>query len=154
MGVLNSGLFDTRERSNDQCFVTKVQDEYNEEKEEDVVLLDSDAQSVWMLEFLWMTQKTLVGEEHKEKLSVGFDWETGQRKLDGCPIGYRWVDHDSSERKGMLTTLSANVEVANEEEAAYGTRVGFPTTRRPVDYLRSMYQGGCHGASMATITIT
>ena len=44
-------------------------------------------------------------------------------------------DHDPTE------FIAANAEVINEEEIAYGNRVGFPTDRRPVQYLRDVYQG-------------
>ena len=106
-----------------------------------------------LLEFLWMIQKTsqrgemgLRGQHittHPATEKIG---RTSPSKIQSTstPAGYRWTNGQPKVQSNReITTAESNVTevsigTAREEEEAYGSRIGFPTLRRPVDYHRNL----------------
>ena len=88
----------------------------------------------YLLEFLWMTQKTSQGE----RMSSGEPYTTSQQLNQSTPAGYRWPQGQPRSYLTAETNAVVSIGTAREEEKAYGNRIGFPTQRRPADYRRTL----------------
>ena len=151
--MLNSGRFNARQLFHDQD-ETEGEDPVAECARiehlvecvecDEVNFLKRDPESVRMLEFLWMTQKTLTEEtplnapENRACTELATRHRCWELVPSLYPAGYRWM---SNKDEGSTNMTAGTAELITEEEAAYGARVGFPTARRPVNYLREMQQG-------------
>ena len=125
-------------------------DRMNEEKQ----FRGETVEANYILEFLWMTQKSIQGEVNNPRGQSSGRGIKSTLSATGpsvsIPVGYRW-SHGQSRTQltpevvttQKLITVEANVAevsigTAREEEEAYGNRIGFPTQRRPTDYHRNL----------------
>ena len=91
-------------------------------EEEDVMFVGKDGESIQLLEFLRMIQRTTPSDMGASPLTANFPVQ---------PAGYRW-------EVNALEKGDKGVGLSREEERAYGGRLGFPTTRRPESYQRQL----------------
>lgn len=129
--MLNASRFSTPD-GNGSAGDARMQEceEREEGSDEEVTFVEKDPQSSQLLELMWMTQKSM--SESCSALVPAPD----------C-AGYRWLEgqtrsEDTMELTGAVTESSVGISEALEEEFAYGDRLGFPTTRRPVNYHREI----------------
>ena len=119
----------------------------------DVMFLEEDTTSRYLLEFLWMTQKTYLSQktDHEQDRPTEVTVNMVETMTDPYlqPAGYQWMrfckpgfesDVDANVAAMVACRLDSvsSIGLAKEEERAYGKKLGFPTWRRPIDYLRSL----------------
>lgn len=122
----------------------------------DVAFIETDPESLMLLEFLWMVRRT----EDLGDADIPLNPELNKIELGytSLLVGFRWggevvAASGGCEARGLSETMEVTVAskaklgvsdakgdtrvgLAGEEERAYGMRLGFPTTRRPISYKR------------------